>query len=780
MLCLMISIFAGCGKKEDKDIEKKITDVVEETGEDNTEPEADITEIIEEDVVGITKDEVKNLKSNILSVDRYAMDELNRFIVGYMSIDYVELDEEAARICPQLDKSLKKFNDARKKKYNDSYEGFARAARKYTEEMFEAAASSAEPVNYANAGTCEDYSFIDVMRVDNVAMSMLITNMSFLGENEPETVYTGVSYDSQTGSELTIKDVIADWDVYKNALEKEIMRKYTGAAIKDIVAVDNPGWVLTPEGVIVYYTEAYVAIPEGGDTLVQINFDEYPEAFNKKYTIAPDEYAIPFVADDNFYMDVDGDLKREAVMYSPMGPEDYEESGEYPTYEIFVNGVPYNNFEEDWFYGYRPYYVHQKGGSYIYVYTEGYEHDFIAVNKFEGDKPICIAKLPGTPFSAENIESTDDEIITRHIVFSNPSVIHDELSFDRNVCGTYKADSEDELEVRYWDICNIDGRYYLDCIGEYDFWAAEIELLDENPYLAGDELRYMVKVYPFSGFSFGGEYQGAGEVMYIASQIDATDKHIELSADNPFFYAVQSMYGVEGVSLHEVQNRNESNKTVPEIIGAWRAVIEGDSGEYDVYAQFDEDGRVNIVRKCESYTPTVYRGIYNIEKKDSIFTGRIEAEAIGMGSQPVADWIFEFDPNSDNPIRIVDEYALAAGDIDMRFQRTEPGKHNRYIHPGPYKRTEEILEMYEEYIGLDESFEYDYPPEYIEAVCNRVRELTSATSYISYGIQDNRRGGVIWIKAMKDVLPSVQITQNWLRYDLGEGSYTDIHGNSFE
>lgn len=790
----------GCGKKKDKDLGEttNTSNVSAEETQDNINEnrEADeITETANKEVIDadesddtddmITKDNVCNLRPSIVSVDRFILDELGRADVGYMSIDYVEIDEDSAKLCPELFKSLNEFNYRRKQEWNEKEPRFSEAANKYAELQFEAKHSDNSESVESDSDTCVNYEFADVFRADNVAFSVLITYTDFWGTGSLETMYVGYTYDSQTGKRLDIEDIVTDWDAYKNAVLKEFERKYGKVKMAEIDPTDYLGWTLTPEGVIVYYPEDYVKTPDYMDQSVQINFNEYPDIFNEKYCVAPDEYVIPFNGDDVFYMDVDGDTIREAVVYSPLHSEEYTVGEEYPSYEIYVNGKCYNNFDEEWFYGYKPYYVHKKDGNCIYTYTAGYSQDYIAVNEFEGDKPICTAKLPATPFYVENLDDPDEEFINRHIAFTNPAIVHDALSFDRNVCGIYRDDEGSEDEIRLWDISNIDGRYYIEYIGEYDYSAAEVELLDENPYLCDDELRYMVKVYPFSDFSFMGEYQGAGRVMYISSKIGVHGKEITLSSGNPFFYSVQTMYDINGNNMHEIQDKCEENKTAPEIVGSWRSIIKNDSVEYDVYLQFNEDGRVDIVCKKECFTPAVYRGIYNLEKKDGKFVGKIEAEAIGRGRQPVADWMLEFDPASDSPIKIFGEYEgenpLVYGIDDMKFIRAESGKHDKYIHPGPYKRTDEINEMWEEYIYNEEYyFDYDFQPEYVEAIVDNAVKAAGGTSYRTFGIQDNKNGGEMWIRVFKDVMPSVQVTKNWVRYDFGKLNYYDIHDNCLD
>ncbi len=772
----MLVMVMGCGKKDDKAlVEDSVTEEVQDST-DTKETAAD--DIVEEesDDIAVTKENVRNINAHIRSVNKVAEDELKRSVVGYMRRDYIEIDDEARDLCPELARGLDEFNNTRKKAFDESSARFVEAANKYAEQTFEAA---------EDADTCMDYEVIDVMRADNVVLSMLISDVDFWGNDIDTGAYVGATFDSQTGKKLEIQDVVADWDKYKDAVDKELKRKYDDVDIINSNPKDYAGWVLTPEGIIVYYTEAYVSIPDGWDTFVQINFDEYPGVLKEKYSVAPDEYAIPFWADDTFYIDTEGtEGEREAVVYLPVMVDEDGTQVEYSSYEIYVDGKCYSSNEDELFYNFKPYYVHTKRGNFIYTYVEGFEQDYITVNQFFGEEPVCVEKLPGTPFFVENLDEEVDAIVNRSIAFTNPSVIYDALSFENNVCGTYKGDEGDGWEVRYWDISAIDGKYYLDYIGEYDFTAAEIELLDTTPFLAGDELRYMVKVYPYSGFSFGGDYQGGGEVMYISSKIGVPGRQIELSADNPFFHGVQSMYDVEGVNLHKVQDRSKANSVVPEIIGAWRSIVEIEGVETSIFVQFMEDGRVDIARKCECYPADVFRGIYSLEKSGDKYTGKIEAEGLGMGSQPMADWILEFDPASDNPVTIKDEYLdgnpLAYGVNDMILTRTEPGIYDRYIHPGPYDRTDEVVQMYDEYTMSEDDFYYDFQPEYIESVINNAVELAKGTSYISYGIQDNKHGGVIWIKVLKDVYPSIQATKNWVRYDMSDSNYYDIYDQLLE
>ena len=141
------------------------------------------------------------------------MDELGRADVGYRSIDYVELDENSAVLCPELAKSLNGLNETRMKEFDESELRFSEASRNYAERMFEETHSEDSDMDYGY-DVCVDYEFVDVYRADNVAFSLLVTYTDFWGTDGNNTMYVGYTYDSQTGKRLDIEDVVADWSAY--------------------------------------------------------------------------------------------------------------------------------------------------------------------------------------------------------------------------------------------------------------------------------------------------------------------------------------------------------------------------------------------------------------------------------------------------------------------------------------------------------------------------------------------------------------------------------------
>jgi len=361
-------------------------------------------------------------------------------------------------------------------------------------------------------------------------------------------------------------------------------------------------------------------------------------------------------------------------------------------------------------------------------------------------------------------------------------------SFVKNVCGYYLGDQGDtgEGELRAFEISEVDGKLYVDTIGEYDYAGAEMELLDETPYIVGDETRYMVKMYPFSGFSFAGDYWGTGVVCYIT---DCGNGNVKFSEGQPFYYRYeQKMYDTT-TPLHSVQQTATENTDAPEIIGSWRTTASGEGEEYEIYLEFEKNGLFTAVRKNEGYPVSLYKGVYEINDDNGEKKGSIIAECLGYGSQPLGEWSLSVDPEDGSPI-ITNDYGggnafVYESDEEIRFGKTNPGEHLLNMEQGPADRADEVDEAYLEYLtegGVDDMYlYYDYQPEFIEAIISNAMEITGTDSCDSHGIQNSGFGTEMWIKVYgegSDSDVSGINTPNWLRYDFKSGVYTDIYGNT--
>lgn len=83
--------------------------------------------------------------------------------------------------------------------------------------------------------------------------------------------------------------------------------------------------------------------------------------------------------------------------------------------------------------------------------------------------------------------------------------------FRNQVYGVYIYEPGDEIEKRCFEISCIDGQFYLEYDGEYDYAGAELKILSmdiKNSNSNSKRIDFEGMMYPFSSFSFAGEYWG--------------------------------------------------------------------------------------------------------------------------------------------------------------------------------------------------------------------------------------------------------------------------------
>lgn len=85
---------------------------------------------------------------------------------------------------------------------------------------------------------------------------------------------------------------------YSDTIIEEYFKEY---------GADGTHWTLEYNGVTVYFGEGEIAGSGFGAINLTIEFAEYPELFNDKYTAVPEAYIVGLPMKSNFYTDLDGD-----------------------------------------------------------------------------------------------------------------------------------------------------------------------------------------------------------------------------------------------------------------------------------------------------------------------------------------------------------------------------------------------------------------------------------------------------------------------------------------
>ncbi len=227
---------------------------------------------------------------------------------------------------------------------------------------------------------------VQIRRADSVAVSVLSDSFLVYG-NINDRYLNGTTYDTETGKQLAITDVIKDMSKIPAIVKKELTsHTWTGGFTSDTAVedyfrdtpVDGIRWTLDYSGVTFYFRNGDVAeIGRNGHLAATVSFSQYPELFNEKYTAVPESYIIELPLNHPFCADLDGDGDLEELNVTPV----LDERGLF--YEAFA---VYSDTDAQYYHsefsadtahrtgGYHPYYIKTaEGRHYLYVFAEGSE-----------------------------------------------------------------------------------------------------------------------------------------------------------------------------------------------------------------------------------------------------------------------------------------------------------------------------------------------------------------------------------------------------------------------
>lgn len=185
---------------------------------------------------------------------------------------------------------------------------------------------------YASNPDMTGYNFdrdILVTRSDETVLSMAVMENSYLGGAHPFGMTTGKTYDTQTGEELSLKDVAADYDgIYeyvKRALEDNYDQSMFFEDYQDTLQkmfYDETGdygtiqWTISQTGLTIYFNQYDLAPYAAGSQQVDISFKDQPQLFQSKYVTEKESYAMAVREGYTYQADVNGDGKEEQISYS--------------------------------------------------------------------------------------------------------------------------------------------------------------------------------------------------------------------------------------------------------------------------------------------------------------------------------------------------------------------------------------------------------------------------------------------------------------------------------
>jgi hypothetical protein len=226
---------------------------------------------------------------------------------------------------------------------------------------------------------------VQVRRADSIAVSYLTDSTLVFGKIN-DRYLNGTTYDTETGKQLMITDVIKDMSKIPAIVKKELQSHMWNGDFRSDTAVedyfrdtpeDGIRWTLDYNGVTIYFASGEIADLGDGHLAAAVTYAEYPDLFNEKYTAVPESYIVELPLKHPFYTDLDGDGNVEELNVTPFWHENglfYESFGIYTDTDAQYY---YAEFSADTAHrtgGYHPYYIKTADGRhYLYIFAEGSE-----------------------------------------------------------------------------------------------------------------------------------------------------------------------------------------------------------------------------------------------------------------------------------------------------------------------------------------------------------------------------------------------------------------------
>ena len=341
-------------------------------------------------------------------------------------------------------------------------------------------------------------------------------------------------------------------------------------------------------------------------------------------------------------------------------------------------------------------------------------------------------------------------------------------SFTKNVAGCYEYKSDDPLENRVFEFRNTDGRLYFEYESECDYAGAELEIIKGSPVRGSDDMEYQVMMYPFSSFSFGGDYWGKGFECSIRtgdnSELEITGADLLLGDKDITIKKTFSNF------IHDAEATEYHNTFADEVLGSWRCTMDIDGEKYDVYLELTESGQFALASKTQDYPVAYYIGSYNADWYDEGLLGDILCERFACGDMPY-EWKLIYDTERKCPV-VVEEYnedepGKYNEDEFLPFKKSSPGA-GPDIKPGPGSRGDDLQRMFDSY-GGDSGVEYEDEEEGHQITQSEIDTLQEAVTIFPIGFEYEKNYNITMV--------APDVVTNWRVHSPG---YSEYAGLKFE
>lgn len=306
MMVMMACSFTACDKAATDDAKDDNTQAVSSEEDSKTEreeqPPMDENGDGESDISG--QEEVADGPLLDITTHYYDVGEDVDYISGYYPTVKVIGDNY-----PELKTAIDRWSADYKSGYESQIQQYREDARQLAEDM--------EDYFYA-------YSFnnsVKTARLDNRITSLEITEYSYTGGAHGYDYLYGVTFDTQTGKEITFEDLGDIEDEVRTYIDEYIEQKrgegYGFSFYEDAIeeSLSSPIWYLDGLGLNVVFNAYVIGSYTEGRTVVNIPYAEM-EHFNPDYKLESEAMFAELCLNDGLELDLDGDGTLDTVELS--------------------------------------------------------------------------------------------------------------------------------------------------------------------------------------------------------------------------------------------------------------------------------------------------------------------------------------------------------------------------------------------------------------------------------------------------------------------------------
>ena len=312
-------------------------------------------------------------------------------LIVNVSYQTLSLSDEDKKSYPQLSQTLENLNKEQKTSAEEEFGEMKEWAREDY--------AQSEP-EYFNGHTSEREYL--VRRADSVLLSTRSNWYSYTGGVHPNYGTGCYNYDTETGRELKLSDVVTDVSQIPEILSEVLIARNPIEPFGDLKGKlslykeEDFTWTMGYQSITFYFSPYEIAAYASGSFTVTIFFDENPGLFNEKYTEKAESYFYEVCTYEDIELDIDEEDTHTDWLH--ITTEEYE-GGYYTVLNIGVNGEELKVSDYKFCDG-RYYLVNNKGVFSLCAELELADNSTVTlVYDINGEKAELIEALSNTKFA---------------------------------------------------------------------------------------------------------------------------------------------------------------------------------------------------------------------------------------------------------------------------------------------------------------------------------------------------------------------------------------------